>query len=119
MSCDIKAFISEVKSICKEDNILEVCSLLCSKYVFVEDEKEKNNLMSEIMNGVNNREVYNIVKYILNINIIIENENMVFTQWLIINGFIKRKEYLLNSKDKNELIFLKDYNPIKISELIK
>ena len=119
MSCNVSVFINEVKVICGEVDIVEICSLLCSKYLFVKNNEEKNFVIGEITSSINSTEVCKIVRYILNINIIIEEENMIFTQWIIINGFIKRKEYVLKSKNGNELIFLKDHNPIKISELTK
>lgn len=123
MSCKIEGFIKEIKDFIKEVvsnyNIIELCSFLCSKYLFVDNQIEKENILDEVLNDVSREELCNLIKYILEMNIIIDEKEVIFNQWIMINDFLKRREYVLKNNNGYELIFLKDHEPIKITQLLK
>lgn len=97
---------------------LEIISLLCRSYLFVENKQEKEEVTKNVISYLNNYKNYNLIKFILDKNIVVNKGELIVSQWIIINKVLKRKEYKLNKiGDEYEVIYLKDSNDSKVLEV--
>lgn len=122
MSCEnvcqfvlsIKNYISKID---KNDNYyLDIISFLCSNYLFLDDEKEKDRIINDLITGYDDDFLIKIINFIMDKNIIYAETPLV-SKWTIINGYVKRDEYyIIRDKDtykmdlckEHEIIYYKD-----------
>lgn len=102
-------FIRKVKEDIKvvSNNPLEIISLLCRSYLFVDNDIEKRKIIIEIISFINKDNLSNVVETILDRNIMINNGDLIVSHWIIINNILTSKEYrMIKTGDEYEFEYL-------------
>lgn len=92
-----------------KNNPLECITLLCRTYIFVDNDIEKDKVINDVVSLLENEMLLNIATRVLNKNIMVDSNDVVVSQWIIINSILRSKEYKMikNGKEYN-LEYLND-----------
>lgn len=90
-------------------------------YLFLEDISIKPSLIKNILNMcyLNDQEMINLIYYVLDKNILLIDERIIYNRWQLVLESVKRVEYELIKIDKLYQIFnKKEYEIVDYKELI-
>ena len=106
--------LSELKnkiynSIATSDKKLELVKIYCSYYYFVKNAKEKRDFIEGALSLIEKEtNILNLLKYILDKNIIIEKKSIVLYNWIFINENVIIRKINIKKCGKGYLIVNKN-----------
>ena len=106
--------LSELKnkiynSIATSDKKLELVKIYCSYYYFVKNAKEKRDFIEGALSLIEKEtNILNLLKYILDKNIIIEKKSIVLYNWIFINENVIIRKINIKKCSKGYLIVNKN-----------
>lgn len=118
-----KALIRE--DITKEEYEYQSVSLLVNFYLIVESFKIKQDIKKEFLDFYKNNYKYEnvesilyVIEKVLEINIVVEEDEILASKWMVVNGMFLRKEYKLIKNEYDYLIeYLNEYTYLSYKDI--
>lgn len=118
-----KALIRE--DITKEEYEYQSVSLLVNFYLIVESFKIKQDIKKEFLDFYKNNYKYEnvesilyVIEKVLEINIVVEEDEILASKWMVVNKMFLRKEYKLIKNEYDYLIeYLNEYTYLSYKDI--